>query len=1000
MRDENYFLKLLGLDTEKGCFLLYGFCCATSQPCMTWHVRKEKKNGRKICRAILSADEKNAFLDALGKKGRFNVGDVLFSLPRLSERLRTISGGSDFMTTGPVRGYSTVTEFWNTEKEELFNTIKRALPETDGDMSGLCAWLREKCGVDFRREGYRLGNFEVYEKLALQDEFEIVTHGECGLKRVTVRKRYGFTQDFVINCISDGRGRVILDRTKLFRAEENEIVFTAEEPMSQYIVKIWDEKTGELVFAKDFALIMGVEIGVNFRGVTKNVTDPWSEKLKKSASNRTETIEKRIETVEPCSEAETLHVRSDGDDVLDRVFEEGCQLFKEVGENEEKGAFIYNSGKDGEIESFGKLREYMEQERVERVVLADPYFAEEASGKLLGRISREDVRVEILTSLSGSEEKGGKMIFAVHRYRDFLKRNKDILHGKLRVINVTRGGKPAFHDRYLLRYWKDGKLDGFLLSNSVNSMGQLYPFVIAPLERKVCLAVSDYLSDMCDVEKQEKAPKQRRVKCEVLFDSEEKDSPIDKNFEENPRWVQWISAGKDPGDSGKLTKEEWGATVKGVFARWESEKEDACRALGFLAGVYDGWSVTKVAEMLAEAGMGDDFAGILRPLAEKAEETRKRQGGDSHSSEFTWRKLLSGEAELCRAGVTRLFEETLLIFYSGNTWLRGAYNLLLRLHPQEFLEWAEELKSPLMLDVLVFGMLNCRWDSALYELTASRRMSLLQLLAAEWMLYALREGHLKPDEAEKLLMNLPVGQRALGLAHLISESAFLARMKRENSKKLTGISRCFLPLLADTIHECTEKEIETALYWLYDCEPCSRCKLHLRLAALLSDEKIREAALDKALKIARNAISNQGEGDAAELIDLYLDAMEARYGEEAERKFIKDFISREIFENAVEPSLGDYAYRRWSDAYFLAQRQLSVLQEWKRRHPESEKAGKWLTEWGDRMECVEEEGRDAMAVIHSKDDDKSIKSDGIIGKESLGESKNHRTVSGDMSESL
>lgn len=44
------------------------------------------------------------------------------------------------------------------------------------------------------------------------------------------------------------------------------------------------------------------------------------------------------------------------------------------------------------------------------------------------------------------------------KLQDFLKANEHILHPSLLVCNLKRGEIQVFHDRYLLRYFEDGRL--------------------------------------------------------------------------------------------------------------------------------------------------------------------------------------------------------------------------------------------------------------------------------------------------------------------------------------------------------------------------------------------------------------------------------------------------------------------------------------------------------------------------------------------------------------
>ena len=129
----------------------------------------------------------------------------------------------------------------------------------------------------------------------------------------------------------------------------------------------------------------------------------------------------------------------------------------------------------------------------------------------MARISNRDIQIEVITSLCKTNPDNGEVeeINQSQRLQEFLEKNTHILHPKLLVWNLTRGGKQVFHDRYLIRYHKNGKIDGFLLSNSLNSMGQFYPFVIAPMDYDVCLEVMEYLNEIRDSDVQKKKIKKR-----------------------------------------------------------------------------------------------------------------------------------------------------------------------------------------------------------------------------------------------------------------------------------------------------------------------------------------------------------------------------------------------------------------------------------------------------------------------------------------------------------
>ena len=135
--------------------------------------------------------------------------------------------------------------------------------------------------------------------------------------------------------------------------------------------------------------------------------------------------------------------------------------------------FIKNVQKDGEIQSFIKILEYMNHSSVKNVIIADPFFSITAASKILARIPNRGIQIEVITSLCEINPDNGEVEGQnqSQKFQEFLEKNTHILHPKLLVWNLKRGGKQVFHDRYLIRYHENGKIDGFLLSNSLNSMG-------------------------------------------------------------------------------------------------------------------------------------------------------------------------------------------------------------------------------------------------------------------------------------------------------------------------------------------------------------------------------------------------------------------------------------------------------------------------------------------------------------------------------------------------
>ena len=192
----------------------------------------------------------------------------------------------------------------------------------------------------------------------------------------------------MVNCAAEHRKRWLINQTKLLPAEESSVEFTAKESMSRVVVQIWDGETGELLFARDLSMMLGVNLEMNFDSSSYHVRDAWTKKLLQSASNRKREIEEKIEKVDRVTTDRTVSVKSSFHTEIDTSLETGRRLLTDYRKTRCLGAFIPNTGKDGEIDSFLKIRKYLADSTVDRVILADPYFSVSAAEKLLTRIPR------------------------------------------------------------------------------------------------------------------------------------------------------------------------------------------------------------------------------------------------------------------------------------------------------------------------------------------------------------------------------------------------------------------------------------------------------------------------------------------------------------------------------------------------------------------------------------------------------------------------------------
>lgn len=314
MQGENRFIKLLLFSTAGGEVLLYGFSSPTNQPFLTWKQREISKKHQSVLTAILPFHEAEIFEKSLTQESTLSMAKITMKSPQLVIRPMVLVNDTHSRQHGPVVEYAYLKELWNVQKEALFQEILHSFG-TDGkelyrDVQDLIQWCQEECGIDFSSQGHRFGNFEHYQSAPLGTGFKILTHKELELKKVTIQKTEVFSRELVVNCAAEHRKRWLINQTKLLPAEESSVEFTAKESMSRVVVQIWDGETGELLFARDLSMMLGVNLEMNFDSSSYHVRDAWTKKLLQSASNRKREIEEKIEKVDRVTTDRTVSVKS------------------------------------------------------------------------------------------------------------------------------------------------------------------------------------------------------------------------------------------------------------------------------------------------------------------------------------------------------------------------------------------------------------------------------------------------------------------------------------------------------------------------------------------------------------------------------------------------------------------------------------------------------------------------------------------------------------------
>lgn len=951
MNNCNRFIKLLTISANRQELLLYGFSVPTEQDLRPW---KKKRDKRKlgVSSAILPSEEAEAFEQRLTGENSIPLKDMTLPATELVPRKPVLSYGTDLKVPAPVSRLSCVHEFWNTQKEELVQQLQAALGSQGKalyqDIQTLLSQIREEGGVDFSQHGARLGNYEHYDSVPLSCPLEVSCDKASEGKRMLVRKPASWVRPLVVNCAAQRQERVLFNQIRFLDPEDVLAEFTAEETIGLYTVYAWDRGTGELVFFQSSFLCSQIIFNISMGGPSRVICDPWIESLYSAAKNQSEIIREQIETVQRRSSGHPICIGVK--DPITAAAQVGKQLLSPYEPKRCKGAFIPKNQKNGEIGSFLKIQEYLDQAGVQRVVIADPYFSIPTAAKLLSRIKNTNLELTVVTSLGDTDPDTQEKRNVMEEYRKFLQNNAQILHNRLRLYNLRRGKAQVFHDRYLIRYHSNGSIDGFLLSNSLNSMGQFYPFVTAPLETEVCLSVAEYLDQLQDNEFQKKQPKSERITCEVLYDYRDRSS-AQEQIPAKPETQAWLARWPD----WRIPAGELPEALEAVLCHWEESRENVCRVLSLLGAHTYPWDAAALVALLrGRTDIVEVYIAWFSAKVREVERERKHQGIESGPEELTLWSLLAGTSTPDRVGFKNLLENPSHVYYRGCGWIIGGSCLLLTLDPARFTELMVETNSPLMLGCLTEHLSMGPWSEPLYRCLLDSKNYCVQLLAIHWPVILLgQEEELSPQTVLSLLDSLEPDLRLLQLTRLLSEAAFRIRNPRPVPDCWSELLPALIERTAAALPLCTPEERQTGLHWLYDCEECSWCALHLEVSAQLEEGPIRDELLEKAVEIMRKYLTApRFDHDISSHITLCLNALEARFGSQAERELHKRLVSWDVFEDATEPALSDYNYKKWHDAQLRTRWQIQLLRAFLDRYPQAKDTQEYLDFWERRVEIM------------------------------------------------
>lgn len=741
----NTFYKLFVIKrNEEECILLYGYGLADTNEVREWNsglIDKKLKLFRLTC--VMNEENSLEFQNNLMSQENIILTKEFTIKSGFVKRPDTIMyPNEDFNNKSEslLKSLSRVKEYWNLDKtllvQELQDVYKnKNVRKQREKIHDVIAKISKEVSLNFLNEASeRLGNLEIHIPNEWTDKFEWETKKIVGkttkdisVKGIRVNKKENIKLNLLVNCVLSNSNRCVLNQIKEMNINDDSIEFDSNEDISEVHIDIWNKESGELICAFRSSLMRQMKFSINISNNTRYLLhDEWTDKLEKTFGGSKEKI-KKLDEIRTVEHNHTPIVSKIGNYENDPWNEAGSlsqRLIKAYRYENTKGAFCKKVGEgECEIDSFCEIANYLNQSRVKRVILVDPYFSIKAMQKFLGRIENLNLKLEVITSLSDIDPDKdvniAKNINYLNEVRGFLNKNTNIIHQSLRIINITQNKNTTIHDRYLLRLLDDGTMDGYLLSNSLNSAGQNYSFVIAPMDKEVTYNVLEYINEIKDEEIQKKKSKSERLEIEILWDTyDEKYIEKDDYVVPIKEWEQETRTNYDNKQAVKLEE----LFYKGWDLIEEKAKESILKLSWYLYYTDDKKILDDLLVFINSEFDVEKFLLLCNKIAlelEKEEEEYEKNNFNSKRKRVsTFRKALNKEKqEEIEINSQYLMENGFEhIFYKVNGYVLSLYNVIYNINHEKLVDIMEKAHSPMAMQLLLEKMIfNSNIDFEIYN---------------------------------------------------------------------------------------------------------------------------------------------------------------------------------------------------------------------------------------------------------------------------------------------
>lgn len=640
-----------------------------------------------------------------------------------------------------LKSLSRVREYWNIEKECLFENIQEKYKERDATeqrnkINEVLEILSRETSICFLgNAAERLGNIEIYDPCKECKDFEWSL--DTNNKKILLVKKNLNREVLIVNCILCNADRVVFNNVAEWTPDVPSLEFEVSEIISEVHISVWQKEQGQLIFY-DKSYIYRLQVDMQIKSnICYKINDRWTKHLLKTFGGSSQKEEK----------LNRVRIKQKNDTYMGNVYKEerniwedasytGIQLAKKYVKTKSKGAYCKKIGEgDCEIDSFLKIAEYFNNRDVEKAIIVDPYFSVFAMEKMLTRITNEKMYLKIITSLSlrNPDKEGASEINPNYlgEVRDFLKNNKRLIHKNLMIQNITHQGNTVIHDRYLLLK-KTNSIEGYLLSNSINSAGQNYSFVIAPMDQEVVYEVLDYVHEITDEEIQSRKNKKIRYQIETLWDSES-----NKKEEENTSFII-VNPWERKDEKIKLNE---------LFPRgWdlnEEVAEESILSLCWHLYYRRGLKVRNCIEWMKRNKINlQKFVEYGFKAAQKLEVEEKlyeiNKVNYSYVNMFRMALDVQKQEEMI-LDVEYIMNDTKEIYYDRYSYLYILYRMTFYIDVKKTIEFMQKVQSPMAFKVIKENMLKGEYRLEIYQNLQNSKLQWLSRLSYYYFVFVLLE---------------------------------------------------------------------------------------------------------------------------------------------------------------------------------------------------------------------------------------------------------------------